>query len=66
MTHHVIGNLPMEERIMRQNENLLNEEPIARCNALNILPKMAESDDVVIVQDENPSIFQRIKKSLHL
>lgn len=48
------------------DDQLVNEESTARCNALNILPKMDDSGDVVIVQDENPSIFQRIKNCLHL
>ena len=65
--NHSAWILHIEDVNRKENENLLiNEEPTARCNALNIFPKMDDSDDVVIVQDANPSIFQRIKKSLHL
>ena len=57
-----INNVIHEEK----DKQLINEEPNARCNALNILPKIEESDDVVIVQDSKPSIFQRIINSLHI
>ena len=47
------------------DENLENEEPTARCNALNIIPKVIETneDDVVIVQEvkKAKTFFQRIK-----
>ena len=65
--NHSAWILHVKDVTRKENENLLiNEEPTARCNALNILPKLDDSDDVVIVQDENPSIFQRIKNCLHL
>ena len=65
--NHSAWILHVKDVTRKEKEKLLiNEEPTARCNALNILPKMAESNDVVIFQDENPSIFQRIKNCLHL
>ena len=46
------------------DDNLVNEEPTARCNAINIIPKVVATqteDDVVIVNEEKKSIFQRIR-----
>ena len=46
------------------DEHLVNEEPTARCNAINIIPKVGNTkmeDDVVIVNEEKKSIFQRIR-----
>jgi len=48
------------------DEVLENEEPVARCNALNIIPKVIEAneDDVVIVQEvkKTKSLLQRMKE----
>ena len=48
------------------DEDLENEEPVARCNALNIIPKVIEAneDDVVIVQEvkKTKSLLQRMKE----
>ena len=47
------------------DDNLVNEEPTARCNAINIIPKVATTqteDDVVIVNEEKKSILHRIRK----
>ena len=50
------------------DDNLVNEEPTVRCNALNIIPKTVQSneDDVVIVQEvkKAKSLLQRMKKWL--
>jgi protein phosphatase len=46
------------------DDNLVNEEPKARCNAINIIPKVVatqKEDDVVIVNEEKKSVFQRIR-----
>lgn len=48
------------------DDNLVNEEPKARCNAINIIPKVAtttKKDDVVVVQKEEKakSFLQRMK-----
>ncbi|MBR5728608.1 MAG: serine/threonine-protein phosphatase [Prevotella sp.] len=46
------------------DERLVNEEPTARCNAINIIPKVVNAeveDDVVIVNEEKKSLFQKIK-----
>ena len=46
------------------DDNLVNEEPTARCNAINIIPKVVTTkteDDVVIVNEEKKSILQRIR-----
>ena len=47
------------------DENFENEEPIARCNALNIITKVIEAneDDVVIVQEikKKKTFLQRMK-----
>lgn len=49
---------------------LINEEPTARCNAVNILPKLEseeENDDVVIVEDakKSKSFLQRMKDTVN-
>ena len=48
------------------DEELENEEPTARCNAINIIPKVIEAneDDVVIVQEvkKSKSLLQRMKE----
>ncbi|SFW16030.1 protein phosphatase [Prevotellaceae bacterium HUN156] len=48
------------------DEQLVNEEPNARCNAVNIIPQsVSEPDDDVVIVKEAPkkqSLFQRIKK----
>jgi protein phosphatase len=48
-----------------RDENFENEEPTARCNALNIIPKVIEAnqDDVVIVQKlkKDKTLLQRMK-----
>lgn len=48
------------------DEQLVNEEPNARCNAINIIPQsVSEPDDDVVIVKEAPkkqSLFQRIKK----
>lgn len=49
---------------------LINEEPTARCNAINILPKLEsekENDDVVIVEDAKKpkSFLQRMKDAVN-
>lgn len=48
------------------DEDLENEEPVARCNALNIIPKVIEAneDNVVIVQEvkKTKSLLQRMKE----
>ena len=49
------------------DDKLVNEEPTSRCNAINILPKVAtttEEDDVVIVHKEEKakSFLQRFKE----
>lgn len=48
------------------DEALENEEPIARCNAINIIPKViaANEDDVVIVQEvkKTKTLLQRMKE----
>ena len=47
------------------DDNLVNEEPTARCNAINIIPKVATTqteDDVVIVNEEKKSILHRIRE----
>ena len=47
------------------DEELENEEPTARCNAINIIPKVIQSneDDVVIVQEvkKTKTFLQRMK-----
>lgn len=48
----------------KRDDNLVNEELTSRCNAINIIPKVVTTktdDDVVIVNEEKKSIFQRIK-----
>ena len=48
------------------DETLENEEPTARCNAINIIPKViaANEDDVVIVQEvkKTKTLLQKMKK----
>jgi protein phosphatase len=48
------------------DEALENEEPTARCNAINIIPKVIEAseDDVVIVQEvkKTKTLLQRMKE----
>ena len=47
------------------DEQLINEEPTARCNAINIIPQVeTDNDDVVIVKEapKKQSLFQRIRK----
>ncbi len=49
------------------DDKLVNEEPTARCNSINILPKVAtstEEDDVVVVQkkEKAKSFLQRMKE----
>ena len=48
------------------DEALENEEPIARCNAINIIPKViaANEDDVVIVQEvkKTKTLLQKMKE----
>ena len=53
------------------DEQLINEEPTARCNAVNIIPKMIagnEEDDVVIVKKlvETKSLLQRMKETVDI
>ena len=52
------------------DETLVNEEPTARCNALNIIPQRREeeNDDVVIVEKaEKPkSLLQRMKEAVNI
>ena len=51
------------------DDNFVNEESIARCNAINIIPKVVTTkteEDVVIVNEEKKSIFQRIKSLFNL
>lgn len=49
------------------DETLPNEEPSARCNVVVSMPELAnEEDDVVIVNEEEKSIFQRIKSLFNL
>ena len=47
------------------DEQLVNEEPISRCNAINIIPQIVveDSDDVVIVKEapKKPSFFKRLQ-----
>lgn len=47
------------------DEQFENEEPTARCNALNILPQEENEDDVVIVKD-GPRGKTRIQRLLYL
>lgn len=49
------------------DEQLINEEPTARCNAINIIPKVIaenEEDDVVIVEEaeKKRTLLQRMKE----
>lgn len=48
------------------DETLENEEPTARCNAINIIPKViaAKEDDVVIVQEvkKTKTLLQKMKE----
>ena len=48
------------------DEQLVNEEPAARCNAINIIPKAiaGNEEDVVIVQEvkKTKSLLQRLKE----
>ena len=48
------------------DEQLVNEEPTARCNAINIIPKAiaGNEEDVVIVQEvkKTKSLLQRLKE----
>ena len=48
------------------DETLENEEPTARCNAINIIPKViaANEDDVVIVQEvkKTKTLLQKMKE----
>jgi len=49
------------------DEQLINEEPTAHCNAINIIPKVVaehEEDDVVIVKEveKTRTLLQRMKK----
>jgi hypothetical protein len=50
------------------DEKIENEEPISRCNALNIIPEVidANKDDVVIVQEvkKAKTLLQKIKDVL--
>ena len=50
----------------KSDESLVNEEPTARCNAINIIPHMvAEDDNDVVIIKENPkrlSFYKWIKK----
>ena len=50
------------------DESLVNEEPTARCNAINIIPKViaANDDDVVIVEQvaKTKSLLQRMKETI--
>ena len=49
-------------------EKIENEEPISRCNALNIIPEVIDTnkDDVVIVKEEKKAktLLQKIKDVL--
>lgn len=52
------------------DDQLVNEEPTARCNALNILPKVSEQseeDDVVVVREATKpkTLLQRIKTMIN-
>ena len=42
------------------DDQLENEEPQSRYNALNILPRIDENDDVVIVDQSKQPLFQKI------
>lgn len=44
------------------DEQLVNEEPTARCNAVNILPQTADDDDVQIVDDDVVVVSAPLKK----
>lgn len=50
------------------DEQLVDEEPTARCNAINIIPKViaANDDDVVIVEQvaKTKSLLQRMKETI--
>lgn len=50
----------------KSDESLVNEEPTARCNAINIIPHVvAEDDNDVVIIKENPkrlSFYKWIKK----
>ena len=63
--NHSAWLIHIKDVIMEEgDDNLVNEEPTARCNAINIIPKLGDAkieDDVVIVNEEKKSIFQRIK-----
>lgn len=56
------------------DEELENEEPTARCNAINILPKIdvgvkkADEDDVIVVKkvEKTKSLLQRMKESVDI
>lgn len=47
------------------DDQLVNEEPTSRCNAINIIPQMVvkDDDDVVIVKEapKKPSFFKRLR-----
>ena len=49
----------------KSDERLVNEEPTARCNAINIIPHVvAEDDNDVVIINENPkrlSFYKWIK-----
>ena len=52
------------------DDQLVNEEPTARCNALNILPKVceqSEEEDVVVVREATKpkTLLQRIKTKIN-
>ena len=44
-----------------EDKQLENEEPTARCNALNILPRDDDNDDVVLVTKPKKSLFQKFR-----
>ena len=53
------------------DEQLINEEPTARCNAINIIPNVIaenEEDDVVIVKKvgKTKSLLQRMKETVDI
>jgi protein phosphatase len=53
------------------DEQLINEEPTARCNAINIIPNVIaenEEEDVVIVKKvgKTKSLLQRMKETVDI
>ena len=63
LDNHSAWLIHIEEAVREESDNQLeNEEPVARCNALNILPHEDDSEDVVVVMKPKRSILQKFRK----